>query len=272
MASSPSSARDRRRSGAAIWSNHPGGPIHPGTDGTRGLEPAEPADRRSSSAGLLRADGPPPTLGGDGTVLLNGAPQAYEDLVDRPVAIAPVRRAWARHWMDWLRYAESHGSEGDPAIPHAWRYRDYLIRALNADVPYDRLVREHLAGDLLADPRINRDLRINESAIGIGPPTDGAHGYAPTDALDEQVTFTDNQIDVITKAFLGLTVSCARCHNHKFDPISQADFYALYGVMAGARPALVTVDNPEQRRDRNREEPDRLKGAIRAKLRNAGDW
>ena len=110
-----------------------------------------------------------------------------------------------------------------PPIPHAWRYRDYLIRALNDDIPYDRLVREHLAGDLLPDPRINRDLQINESALGIGHYRMVPHGYAPTDALDEQVTFTDNQIDVLTKAFLGLTVSCARCHNHKFDPISQTD-------------------------------------------------
>jgi len=147
---------------------------------------------------------------------------------------------WARHWMDWLRYADSHGSEGDPAIPHAWQYRDYLIRALNADVPYPQLVKEHLAGDLLT-PRLSADGALNESAIGPAHLRMVFHGFTPTDALDEFVTFTDNQVDVVSKAFLGLTVSCARCHNHKFDAISQEDFTAMFGIFANTRPATVDV-------------------------------
>ena len=212
-----------------------------------GLEPAEPADRRT----LLRRvsfalTGLPPTPAESERFAREESPGAYEAEVDRLLQSPRFGERWARHWMDWLRFAESHGSEGDPAIPHAWRYRDYLIRALNADVPYDRLVREHVAGDLLPDPRINARLQINESALAIAHYRMVPHGYAPTDALDEQVTFTDNQIDVLTKAFLGLTVSCARCHNHKFDPISQTDFYAIYGIMASCRPALITVDTPER--------------------------
>ncbi len=169
--------------------------------------------------------------------------RAVETTVDRLLASPAFGERWGRHWMDWMRYAESHGSEGDPEIPHAWRYRDYIIRALNADVPYDDLVREHLAGDRLPTPRIHPETGVNESMLGTAQYRFVLHGYSPTDALDERVRFVDNQIDVVSKAFLGMTVSCARCHNHKFDPISQKDYYALFGVMATGHPATVTVDS-----------------------------
>ena len=171
-------------------------------------------------------------------------PDAWNALVDAMLGSTAFGERWARHWMDWFRYAESHGSEGDPSIPFAWRYRDYLIRALNDDIPYDQLVREHIAGDLLESPRLI-DGR-NESALGTAHYRMVQHGFAPTDALDELVRFTDNQIDVISKGFLGLTVSCARCHNHKFDAISQADFYAMFGVMTSCRPATLSLDATEQ--------------------------
>ncbi len=170
--------------------------------------------------------------------------QATESLVDRLLGDVRFGEKWARHWMDWLRYADSHGSEGDPAIPHSWQYRDYLIRAINADVPYDQLVREHIAGDLLEVPRINEKLQLNESAIGTAHLRMVFHGFAPTDALDERVRFTDDQINVVTKAFMGLTVSCARCHNHKFDAISEADYYALFGIFTSSLPATIAVDAP----------------------------
>jgi len=169
---------------------------------------------------------------------------AVEVLVDRLLASPRFGERWARHWMDMMRYAETHGSEGDPAIPHAWRYRDYLVRALNADVPYAQLVREQIAGDLLEKPRLVDGL--NESALGIGHLRMVLHGFSPTDSLDELVTFTDNQIDTVTKAFLGLTVSCARCHDHKFDALSQADFTALYGIFSSTRPAVIDVNVPER--------------------------
>ena len=187
---------------------------------------------------------------------------AYAALVDRLMASPRYGERWARYWMDWYRYAESHGSEGDAALPYAAQYRDYLIRAINADVPYDRLIREHLAGDLLEKPRINAELDINESAIGPAHLRMVPHGFGVTDAYDEQITFTDNQIDVVSKAMLGLTVSCARCHDHKFDPISQADFYKFYGIMVSSRPATVNVDSPE-RQNLHRSEIEELKIAIR---------
>ncbi|MEM7700288.1 MAG: DUF1549 domain-containing protein, partial [Verrucomicrobiota bacterium] len=142
---------------------------------------------------------------------------AVADRVDELLDSKAFGERWARHWMDWFRYAESHGSEGDPRIQGAHHYRDYLIRSLNQDIPYDRLLREHIAGDLLTDPRIDPETGFNESALGTIQWRMVFHGFAPVDALDERVKFTDDQINVFTKAFQSLTVSCARCHNHKFD-------------------------------------------------------
>lgn len=170
-----------------------------------------------------------------------------EELVDELLDSPRFGERWARHWMDWIRYAESHGSEGDPAIDGAWHYRDYLIRALNQDVPYDQLLREHVAGDLLTSPRIDSRLGVNESAIATAHWRMVFHGFAPTDALDEKVRFIDDQINVFSKAFLGMTVSCARCHDHKFDAISQADYYALFGVLGSCRPGRTVVDLPAER-------------------------
>lgn len=174
---------------------------------------------------------------------------------------------WARHFMDWVRYAESYGSEGDPAIPYAYRYRDYLIRAFNDDVPWPQLVKEGIAGDLLPKPRLKNGL--NESAIGIAQLRMVLHGFSPVDSLDEMVTFTDNQIDTVTKAFQALTVSCARCHNHKFDAISQTDFYALYGIFTSTHPAVIDANAPGTGDDL-RAELQKLKAQIKAKL--IQDW
>jgi hypothetical protein len=180
------------------------------------------------------------------TFVADPSPQAYHQLVDTLLASQQFGERWARHWMDWFRYAETHGSEGDPPIPHVQQYRDYLIRAMNADVPYNQLLREHLAGDLLENPRTNNELGINESAIGPAHLRMVPHGFGVTDAYGEQITFTDNQIDVISKAMLGITVSCSRCHDHKFDPISQKDFYRFYGVMVSSRPSTVLIDSAEK--------------------------
>lgn len=172
---------------------------------------------------------------------------------------------WARHWMDLVRYADSHGSEGDPEIPNAYQYRDYLIRAFNADVPIDRLIREHLAGDLLADPRISNE-GVNESRIGPAHLRMVDHGFQPVDTLDDKIKAVDNQIDVVTKAFLALTVSCARCHDHKFDAVSQRDYTALYGIFGGVRPAQLCADSPERLGLQRREELLQIKEQIRFEL------
>ena len=234
-----------------------------------GIDPAGEADpdtllRRATFA----LTGLPPTPEERSAFYADSSPDRWEKLIDRLLASPHFAEHWARHWLDCVRYCETHGSEGDPAIPHAWRYRDWCIRAIASDVPVDRFICEQIAGDLLPDPRIDSATRVNESALGIGHLRMVPHGFTPTDALDELVTFTDNQIDVIAKAFLGLTVSCARCHNHKFDAISQTDFYALFGVLASCRPALIHADAPGARKE-HRAELATVKAAIRPALADA---
>lgn len=231
-----------------------------------GIAPSPRADK----ATLLRRatyalTGLPPTPAELSAFAADDSPEAFATVVDRLLASPRFGEHFARHWMDLVRYADTHGSEGDPAIPQAWRYRDYLIRAFNADVPYDQFVREQLAGDLLASPRVNPEEQLNESALGTGHFRLVEHGYQPVDTREEQVRNVDNQIDVVTKTFLGLTVSCARCHDHKFDAISQADFYALYGVLASSRPGQVTVDSPSLL-DRHRSRLEVLKRELREEL------
>lgn len=194
--------------------------------------------------------------GGDAVELTN-------NLLDSP----QFGERWARHWMDWFRYSEGHGGQGDTAVPNAFEYRDYLVRALNSNIPYDVLIREHLAGDLLPRPRLDSTGMINESRIGLAQFRFVEHGYFPVDSLDEFVKFTDNQIDVVTKATLGLTVSCARCHDHKFDAISQRDYHALFGIFASSRPAqrpLLVQDSIETHREKLKQAKTVLASALKS--------
>ena len=235
----------------------------------KGLKPAPEADRGTLIRRLaFDLTGLPPSPNDVAAFAADRSPNAYEKLVDRLLASPGFGERWARHWMDLVRYSESHGSEGDPDTPLAWRYRDYLIRAFNSDVPYDQLIREHLAGDLLAEPRINAKEHLNESVLGTAHLRMVEHGFQPVDPWEDRVKWMDNQIDVFSKAFQGLTVSCARCHDHKFDAISQKDFYALFGIFSGARPTQVAVDLPSYL-DRNRTELARLKAELRPKLAEA---
>ena len=211
----------------------------------KGLRPAPPADRYTLLRRLSFAlTGLPPTAAEIAAFLADDSPRAVQTVVERLLGSPHFGERWARHWMDLVRYTESHGSEGDPDLPEAWRYRDYLIRALNDDVPYDQLLREHVAGDLLPAPRYNDELELNESLLGTAHFRMIEHGFQPVDPWEDRVKWTDNQIDVLSKAFQGLTVSCARCHDHKFDAISQRDYYALFGVLASARPVQRAVDTP----------------------------
>ena len=213
-----------------------------------GLLPNKPADPYTILRRLtFSLTGLPPSIEQQdrfSKLVENGLDQAVSEFSDELLSSPHFGERWARHWMDWVRYADSHGSEGDPQIPNAYRYRNYLIRALNGDIGYDQLVREHIAGDILKNPRVDKKLGINESAIGTSHLRFVLHGFAPTDALDEHVRFTDDQIDAVTKTFLGLTVSCARCHHHKFDAISQDDYYALFGIFSNGRPAQKVIDDP----------------------------
>ena len=234
-----------------------------------GLAPAAHADH----AALIRRlsfdlRGLPPTPAEIARFAGDDSPAAYADVVDRYLAPSHFDERWARHWMDLFRYSESHGSEGDPDIPFAWRYRDYLIRAFNDDVPYDRLIREHLAGDLLPEPRLDLDGRTNESMIGPANFRLVEHGYQPVDPWEDRVKWTDNQVDVASKASLGLTVSCARCHDQKFDAISQKDYYSFFGTLYGARPTLRAIDSLAPL-ETNRDALAALKADIRGALPDA---
>ena len=234
-----------------------------------GLTPAKEADRYTLLRRLSFAlTGLPPTPEEIDAFVNDRSPRAYGRLVDRLLESPRFGERWARHWMDLVRFSESHGSEGDPDVPYAWRYRDYVIRALNEDVPYDQLLREHIAGDLLSDPRWSLDGKTNESMLGPAHFRMVEHAFQPVEAWEDRVKWTDNQIDVFSKAFQGLTVSCARCHDHKFDAISQKDFYSLFGTFYGARPIQTTIDNPEHL-NVHREELAALKQKIRGELADA---
>lgn len=160
---------------------------------------------------------------------------AYPKMVDRYLNAPQFGERWARHWMDLVRYAETKGHEFDYHITGAWRYRDYLIRAFNNDVPYNQLVEEQLAGDLLPNPRFSKDGKINESVLGTVFNTMAEGSHSPVDIRKDEADRIDNMIDVTSKAFQALTISCARCHDHKFDPIATKDYYSMYGVMEGTR-------------------------------------
>ncbi|NQV27188.1 MAG: DUF1549 domain-containing protein, partial [Rhodopirellula sp.] len=199
-----------------------------------GLEPASDADRRT----LIRRAyfdviGLPPTPEDVQQFLEDSdpTPVAFEKVVDRLLKSPHFGERWGRHWLDLVRYAETLGHEFDYKLKYAHHYRDYVIRAFNDDVPYDQFVTEHIAGDLLTNPRRNPVDQTNESILGTGFWWLGELKHSPVDVKGEEASIIDNQLDVFSKTFLGLTVACARCHDHKFDAISTADYYALAGFM-----------------------------------------
>ena len=215
----------------------------------KGLRPAPDADKRTLFRRVtFDLTGLPPAPEQVDAFVADQSPDAYEKTVDRLLASPAYGERWARHWLDLVRYAESRGHEQDYTIPNAYQYRDYVIRALNADVPYDRFVKEHLAGDLLPEPRRHPTEGSNESILGTGFWFLGEEVHSPVDTRQDQADRFDNRIDVLTKAFLGLTVSCARCHDHKFDAISTRDYYALFGILEGSCYRQVRFDTLEQDR------------------------
>ncbi len=191
---------------------------------------------------------------------------AYEALVDRLLASPRFGERFARHWLDVVRFSETHGNEWNYDVPYAWRYRDYVIRAFNEDVPYDQFVREHIAGDLLPRPRRNEPGRFNESAIGTAFYRFGEVNH---DSCIEFGTIgydiADNQLDTLTKAFQATTVACARCHDHKMDAVSTRDYHALLGILRSSRSVMHTLDQPEVNREPIAELK-RIKADVRAQL------
>ncbi|MDW3649338.1 MAG: PSD1 and planctomycete cytochrome C domain-containing protein [Bacteroidia bacterium] len=202
----------------------------------RGLKKSEKA---SKNAIIRRASyiltGLPPSPDNVEAFLLDSSEQAFEKVVDQYLASPHFGERWARHWMDLVRYGEAMGHEFDIEISHAWEYRDYLIRAFNADVPFDLFVKEHLAGDMLKEARYHPTEGYNESIFGTGYFYLGEGKHSPVDTKQEEADKIDNMIDVTSKTFQALTVACARCHDHKFDPIPTTDYYAMYGMIESAR-------------------------------------
>jgi hypothetical protein len=236
-----------------------------------GLVPAGPAPRPVLARRLAFVlTGLPPDPALIDAYTDDPAPAAYEHLVDRLLASPRFGEHFARHWMDVVRYGDTYGYEWDIPAKGAWRYRDFLVRAYNADVPFDVLAREQLAGDLLAGPRLDPVAGLNESLAGpmfyqLG---EKRHGdSAMFDGIHQEMLH--NKIDALSKAFQGLTVGCARCHDHKLDAVSQRDYYALAGALMSARWVTNTLDTPA-RNAATFAELRRLKQGLRAAL--AGSW
>ncbi|MCB9845208.1 MAG: PSD1 domain-containing protein [Phycisphaeraceae bacterium] len=201
-----------------------------------GLAPGPLAERRVLIRRLsFDLTGMPPTPEEVEAFVADQSPTAWEDLVDRLLASPRFGERWARHWLDLMRYAETYAHEYDYPIRNAWRYRDYVVRAFNQDIPYDQFVTEHIAGDLLDAPRRHPTEGYNESIIATGFWWLSQGTHAPVDVRQDEADRIDNQIDVMGKAFLATTVSCARCHDHKFDPVPTREYYGLAGFLQSSR-------------------------------------
>ena len=196
----------------------------------RGLKPVRDADKHA----LLRRvtfdlAGLPPTPEEVEAFLADDSGEAFSKVVDRLLASPAFGERWGRHWLDVARYGESSGSSRNLPLPHAWRYRDYVIDSLNADKPFDQFVREQIAGDLLpAESVAKRDEQLTATgflALGVKDVNQRFKVRFLMDNIDEQ-------IDTVSRSVLAITASCARCHDHKFDPIPTADYYALAGIFS----------------------------------------
>jgi len=164
--------------------------------------------------------GIPPTAQEVSSFVSKQSEGAYAELVDELLSSNLFGERWARHWLDVVRYAETNGYERDAVKLNIWKYRDWVIGALNQDMPYDQFVREQLAGDEISE-------RTDRSVIATGMLRAGTWNDEPNDPQEYMYERLEDMVDVVSTAFLGITVRCARCHDHKFDPIPQRDYYRL---------------------------------------------
>ena len=205
----------------------------------KNLTPSPEADRRTLIRRVtLDLHGLPPTAAETEAFVNDASPKAYELLVDRLLASPRYGERWGRHWLDVVHYGESHGYDKDKPRMNAWPYRDYVIRSLNNDKPYSRFVQEQLAGDVL-----NPDSPEGIVALGFiaaGPWDFVGHAELLEGTTDKNLTRSNDRDDMVAatmQTFTSLTVNCARCHNHKFDPIPQEDYYRVQAVFAGVERA-----------------------------------
>ncbi len=176
--------------------------------------------------------------------LSSGSDKAYRGLVDRLLASPRFGERWARHWLDVVRFAESNGFEMNQMRPNAWRYRDWVIDAINADMPYDQFVRAQLAGDA-------GDAEVATGFI-VGGAWDQVKSPDPVLTANQRADELHDMVSTTGSAFLGLTVGCARCHDHKFDPVPQADYYSFKAVFAGVQHGEREVRGPDDQQHRQR--------------------
>jgi Protein of unknown function (DUF1553)/Protein of unknown function (DUF1549)/Planctomycete cytochrome C len=214
-----------------------------------GLQPVGDADRQT----LLRRVtfdliGLPPTPEEIAAFLNDKSSQALEKVVDRLLASPHFGERWGRHWLDVVRYAESTGKERNVPYRYAWRYRDYVFDSFNADKGFDKFIIEQLGGDLLqiADQAEKNRLAIATGFLAIGPKSVNTNNPEQF-----KVDTIDDQIDVTGRAFLGLTIACARCHDHKFDPIPQTDYYAIAGIFHSTETLSGTAAGRRTATERN---------------------
>lgn len=213
-----------------------------------GLAMNPEADRRT----LIRRatydlTGLPPTPEEVEAFVASTDPKAYEKLIDRLLDSPHYGERWGRHWLDVVRFGESNGYERNFIINDLWPFRDYVIRSLNEDKPFDQFIREHLAGDVFGKGK--PDVEIG-SAFLVSGPYDDVGNQDPAQAAQIRANTLDEIINATGEAFLGMTLACARCHDHKFDPISQQDYYELYATFAGIRHGSVPWATPEEKRHR----------------------
>ena len=210
----------------------------------KGLKPAPRTNRRTlirrASLDLI---GLPPTPEEVEAFLKDDSPDAYQKVIDKLLASPHYGERWGRHWLDVARFSDGHGGFLDPApLPEAWRYRDWVVKSLNDDVPYDEFVKRQIAGDLLGN---GREHAVATGFLAVGPSyqTDGDD---PDRVAKAKAETLDDRVDTVTRGLLSLTVSCARCHDHMFDPIPQADYYALAAVFNNTRTTERSLASPEE--------------------------
>jgi len=213
----------------------------------KGLFPNAPADRRKLTRRLsYDLLGLPPTPEEVEAFLADKSPEAYEKQVDRLLASPRYGERWGRHWLDVVRFGESVGFERNTIIDNAWPFRDYVIRSFNEDKPFRDLVLEHLAGDAIGPGK--PDVEIGTGFLVCGP-FDNVGNKDPRQAAVIRGNVLDDIARATGETFLGYTVGCARCHDHKFDPITAGDYYALYATFAGVTHGDRVVASPEAKKE-----------------------
>ena len=215
-----------------------------------GLEPAAEASRETLVRRATEILTGLPALPADvARVTADPDVHAFDHYVDQLLASPHYGERFARHWLDVARYGEARGHEFDYIIPNAWQYRDWVVKAFNEDLPYDQFVREQIAGDLVEQPRVDTKTGANESVVGTGFWFLGEAVHGPVDIAQDEADRMDNCIDTFGKAFLGLALGCARCHDHKFDAISNEDYYALTGMLMSSSYRQVPFETLEANRE-----------------------